>query len=319
MKDKILVTLSNFGKFCSKSIDKLKKVSNNIVYLSKKEKMDKALLKKHLSNTKYYLAGTELINEDLLKGSNNLKLIARGGIGYDSVDLKYTKKRKIIVTNTPGIASQSVSELSLAFLMIYLRDIKDYDTALKKKKWHPKINHTASELKIGIIGVGNIGSKFLKFIKPLGFKKIYLNDIKKNIKYSRNKIISYRSKEYIFKNCNIISLHVPLTIKTMKLVNSKILKKMLPNSAIINTSRGEVLDEKCIENLFKSGNKKNIKFFLDVFWDEPYSGKLLMEKNVYLTPHIGSMTRSSRIQMDRIASDEIYNYHFKKIVRNRVN
>ena len=131
---------------------------------------------------------SKLLHQNLIRNSKKLKLIARGGIGYDNVDLKFAQSRKIIVTNTPNIAAQSVSELTLSFLTLYLRDICRYNYEIKNKIWKPRIHPTAPEMNIGIIGFGNIGKNFFKFIKHMNFKNIYINDLKKNKKIEKKKI-----------------------------------------------------------------------------------------------------------------------------------
>jgi len=315
LKIKILITLDHFGKFSKEPLIRLSKISNQIIFLEEKDKNNHKILKEVLKDTDYYIAGTERIDKNILESAEKLKIICRGGIGYDSVDLLESKKRNIIVTNTPNIAAQSVSELALSFLTLRLRNILQYNYQIKSMAWRPKINLTALDLNIGIIGVGNIGRKFLNFIKPLNFKNIYLNDVRP-IKFHEKKM-QWKSKNFIYKNCDIISLHIPLNNKTKNLINKKIFKIMKKDLAIINTSRGGIVNESDLHNFLKKNN--NASAYMDVFDKEPIKGPLIKLNNIFMTPHIGSMTKQSRIIMDSIAVDELLRFHRNKKVKFKVN
>jgi len=309
---KILVTLNKFGEYSKEAKQKLKKISKKIIYLNENKILNKNLIY-HIKDADYYLAGIEKIDKKLLSCAKNLKIIARGGIGYNNIDLNYSKKKNISITNTPKIASNSVCNLVLAFVFLRLRNIINYTSDIKNKKWKPIINDEPSMLNIGIIGVGNIGSKLIKKIKFLNFKNIFVNDIKKkNITG-----VQWKSKNYLYKNCDIISINTPLTNKTNNLFNAKTFKKLKKNCTIINTARGEIINEDDLYNFLKKNQKAQV--FLDTFIKEPYLGKLTKLKNAYFTPHIGSMTKQSRCEMDTIAANEIYRFNYKKKLKHKVN
>ena len=165
----------------------------------------------------------------------------------------------------------------------------------KKKIWKRFEHQEISNISVGIIGLGRIGTRVLKLLNKLPFKRIYANDIDtKRYEYFNTKII-YCSKDKLFKNADVISLHVPLTKQTKNLLNKKNLLKFKKGSCIVNTSRGEVINEKDLYNLLIKNYFSNIA--LDVTCKEPYSGPLLKFDNLMITPHNSSMSFQSRARM----------------------
>ncbi len=168
-------------------------------------------------------------------------------------------------------------------------------------------------LKIGIIGLGRIGSGLADKLLKIGCKKIFYNDLKKK---KTNTNIFFKSKAYIFRNCDLLCLTLPETIKSRNLLNKKIFKKMKKNSFIINTSRGELINEKDLLDFLNKGYFSGIA--LDVFNNEPYRGKLIEFNRCILTPHIGSHTIDCRNKMELEATKDVINFFKKKPINNKV-
>ena len=221
------------------------------------------------------------VTQEVIDKGHNLKVIGRVGSGLDNIELKEAKKRKIAIVNSPESNSEAVTELTLALILSLLRKLSLAYSSMNSGLWLKK-DLKGEELegrKVGVVGFGHIGKRITKILTAFGAKVDY---------YSRTK--KTNSLKYIFKHSDIISVHLPLTNETKNFVNNKLLSLMKPNSFLVNTSRGGVIEEKI---LFKMLQEKRIAgAALDVFWQEPLPPGSPWRKlpNVILTPHIAAST-----------------------------
>jgi D-3-phosphoglycerate dehydrogenase len=231
------------------------------------------------------------VNDELLENAKNLKVVARAGVGLDNVDVEACKKRKIEVINTPSASSNAVAELTIGFLFAICRKIPYADSTMKAKKWAKKelLGFELEGKTLGIIGLGRIGSLVAKKARALGMNIIYFD------KGKDDQIGKKVDLDELLKTSDFISLHLPLTNETRHIINANSFSKVKKTAAIINTGRGELIDEDALYNALKSGQ---IAFAaLDVYSTEPYSGKLCELSNVILTPHIGGNTAEAQIRI----------------------
>lgn len=302
----VYVSITPFNKN-NKYISQLILLGCKIRYNNTGKKITSNLLKKELINCNFLIAGTETLTENELSSAKNLKLIARAGVGIDSVDQKYLKKKGISLTNVQKGINESVAQLVVSYILQDLRDINLHNKEIKKGLWRRRIGSNISEKKIGIIGYGNIGKLLSNYLSFLGNKNIYINDVDKAVKYKVSNKYYWSTKNFIFKNCDIISLHVDLNYSSKNLINKKSLEKFKKNSILINTSRGNVINEKDLINHLKKN--KSFKAYLDVFSNEPIKNSELKSlNNAFLTPHIGSMTSKSREIMENSSLKSVINY-----------
>ena len=179
-----------------------------------------------------------------------------------------------------------------------IKKIIEFDKNIKTKKWKKQTTKLLSNKKIGIIGLGKIGKKIYKLLKPFKLKYFYNDEIRYDYLD-----IKFKSIKELFKICDVITIHLPLNKKTNKIINKKIFIQSNPNIILINTSRGEVINEMDLVN-FLLKNKKAFAA-LDVFQKEPYVGKLQKLQNIILTPHVGGYSQELRSQMENEAIDKI--------------
>lgn len=314
-ENKILISAYPFG-YEKKTFEILKKNKIDYELYQSSHLPNSKQLVKLLKNKNGIIAGTEIISKNVLKKLPNLKIISRVGIGLDSVDLNYAKKKNIAVTYTPDAPSASVAELTIGFIFDLLRGIAISNMNVKNKKWDRYLGGDLSKTKIGIIGAGRIGKKVIGFCEKLKFEKIFFNDINLEKKKISRKNIFFKSKKYILKNSDIISIHVPFSSSTINMIDKKELKIMKKDVCIINTSRGGIVNEVALLKFLKKGLIKGVA--LDVFTKEPYYGELINHKNCILTPHIGSMSLESRKKMEIQSVENIVNFFMKKKIKNRV-
>ena len=246
----------------------------------------------------------ELIDEAIKGG--NLKLIIRGGVGLDNIDVKYAEQNGIKVRNTPNASSSSVAEIILAHMFSLARFLNQSNITMKAGLWKKK-DYVGVELEgktLGIIGMGRIGSELAKKCTALGMKIIYfdLMDIK-------NIDNNYRKVEFdeLLRESDFISINIS---GTKSIIGSEELKKVKKGVFIINTSRGKALDEEAIITSLNDGTLGGVG--LDVFLEEPSKNlELINHPKVSLTPHIGASTKEAQMKIGEevinIIKEEMYN------------
>ena len=293
--DKIGVVAFPFKLSFKQKILLKKKFKIKLKYFNIRKEKNNKYLRYFLKDCSGVIAGTEKYNKELLASLKNLKAIFRVGIGIDNIDLNYSKKKKIMVFNTPEAPSVSAAEYAVTLILDSIKGCTFSNNLTKKNKWERYEHNEFSNISIGIIGLGRIGSRVLDLLVKLPFKKIYANDIDKKKLIKKNIKVKYCSKNYLLKKSNILTLHVPLTKKTKNFINKNSLSKLKFGSCIVNTSRGEVINEKDLLLFFKKKYFGNV--MLDVTQQEPYSGPLLKFDNCIITPHNASMSNESRRKM----------------------
>ena len=232
------------------------------------------------------------INKELLDKFSNLKLIASMTTGFDHIDLEECKNRNIIVSNVPSYSNESVAEHAMALLFTISKRIHICNQELEKCSIDmPKL--MGFELKnkiVGLIGTGSIGLHMAKLCKGVGMKVIAF-DIHKNEDVAETVGFEYVELDKLFRESNIISLHVPLNEHTKHILNKEQFNVMKQGVVIINTSRGELINS---EALLEALDSEKIDFAgLDVFEDEDFvckspnsiSRKIMTHKKVVATPH----------------------------------
>ena len=248
------------------------------------------------------IAGTEPITAKVMESAPNLKHISRVGVGLDNVDLVAAEKRGIKVSYTPDAPAPAVAELTIGLMLSLLRNIHVANAAMHQGKWNRYFGRRIAEVTIGVIGVGRIGARVLRRTQGFGTPKLLVNDVLPTLELNREFKLEWVSKDIIFKQADLISLHVPLTLKTKGLVGVKELGMMKPDAFLINTSRGGVVDEKALYHALKEN--KIAGAAIDVFEKEPYQGPLAELGNCLLTSHMGSMSLDCRTRMEIEATEE---------------
>ena len=253
---------------------------------------------------------TEKIDKEVIDNMPNCRIIANYAVGYNNIDIEYAKKKKIIVTNTPDVLTESTADLTMALVLACARRLSEGEKLVRSGKfkgWKPLLL-LGMELKnktFGILGAGRIGSAVSKRAKSFGTNIIY-NDNSKNPKLEREMNAKKVSLTDLLKNSDILSLHLPLNEKTYHYLNKDRLNQLKKNSILINTTRGEIIDEKALIKLLKKN--KFMAVGLDVFENEPdLNPELLKFPNVLVMPHLGSATEEARNGMAELAARNVIN------------
>ena len=254
---------------------------------------------------------TDKIDAEIMDaGLPTLKIIANFAVGFDNVDLEAAKQRNILVSNTPGVLTNTVAEHTFALMLAIAHRISEGDRFSRAglyKAWGPQLllGTDVSGKVLGIVGLGRIGSKVAEHaVRGFGMKVLY-TDVKPSPEFEKEYGAVFVEKlEELLPQCDFVSIHVPLLDSTRHLFNEERLKMMKPAAYLINTSRGAVIDEKALAEALAGGVIKGAA--IDVFEFEPaIAPELKQLENVIITPHIASATEETRNKMAELAAFNI--------------
>jgi len=265
---------------------------------------------------------TDNINKEVINSEPKLKMIANYAVGYNNIDIDAATQKKIPVSNTPDVLTDTTAEMAWALLFSVSRRIVEGDKFTRKGKykgWDPMLmlGQDISNKTLGIIGTGRIGSAF--GLKSKGFKmNVLYFDEKINETLEKELNAKKVEKSELIKQSDFISIHLPLNKSTFHFIGTKELKNMKNNAILINTSRGPIIDEIALTKALK--DKWIFGAGLDVYENEPnINPKLLNLNNVVIQPHSASATFQTRSNMSIIAAKNMIEGLTGKIPTNCVN
>ena len=291
----IFIATTSFSTQSEKPLALLKSNNLQIVSNNKGRKLKSNELIRELFGIDGVIAGTEEYTKIVLNELSQLKVISRLGVGLDNIDLETAKRIGIKISRTKTTPAPAVVELSLSLMLDISRKITNQNNDVKNGVWNKKMGSLLQEKTLGIIGLGTIGKSLVKLVKGFNFR-ILAFDLFHDEKFAKEHKVNYCDIDTLLTQSDIISIHLNLTAETKGMMNKERLYKMKPESILINTSRGEIIDEKALYRSLKE--KKILGAGLDVFKQEPYTGPLVELDNVVLTPHIGAYAKELRIQME---------------------
>lgn len=275
--------------------------------LSKKE-LIKVLKKKPYDAVLCLL--TDKIDGEIFSAVPSAKIFANYAVGFDNINLKDAKEKNVVITNTPGVLTETVAEHAFALMLAIAHRIAEADKFTKDGKykgWGPMLllGNDLSHKTLGIVGLGRIGLRVAHHAVKGFDMKVFYYDVNRNEDFERELGAIYKNNvEDVLRESDFVSIHVPLLDSTKHLINKERLNMMKPTSYLINTSRGPIIDEKELVDALK--NKKIKGAAIDVFENEPeLSPGLEKLDNVILTPHIASATEETRSKMAEIAAENI--------------
>ncbi len=264
---------------------------------------------------------TDKIDREVIDSAPELKVIGNYAVGYNNIDVEYTKKKGIVVVNTPGVLTDATADLTFALLLSAARRVVEGDKFMREGKfkgWAPMLllGKDIWGATIGIIGAGRIGQAVAQRAKGFHMKILYYSRRRK-IDFERETDAKFVSLETLLKEADFITIHTPLTKETYHLLGEREFRMMKEGAILINTSRGEVVDENAMLKALKSG--KLFAAGLDVFHGEPHVNPELFElTNVVLTPHIGSATETTRRKMAMMVCSDVLRVLCGEEPENRV-
>lgn len=264
---------------------------------------------------------TDTIGPDVTNVAPKLKIVSNYAVGYNNIAVQELNEAGVVVTNTPGVLTDTVAEYSAALILAVAKRIPEADCftrAGKYEGWAPQL-FLGSDLMgktLGIIGAGRIGSGVARRMSQgFGMRVVY-NDISSCEPMEDDAGAEYREKlEDLLRESDVVSIHVPLSPDTKHLINAERLAQMKSSAYLVNTSRGAVVDEAALVEALKNGTIRGAG--LDVFEDEPRFKPGLAElDNVVLTPHIASGSEETRGKMSELVAININEFFLGREVPN---
>lgn len=246
------------------------------------------------------------ITKDVIDSAIKAKIIARVGVGLDNIDVNEAQKRGIEVINAGEASVNAVSELVMGFMFALSRNIPIANNATKEGKWIKK-DLMGGELKgkyLGIIGLGKIGRNVARLARGLRMNLIGYDVVPIDKNFTQEVSLITTDLKTLLESSDFITCHVPFTEETKHLINKEMLSKMKKDAFLINTSRGEVIDEQALVDCLK--NKRIGGAALDVYEVEPPTNRELLElDNIICTPHVAAQTREGQELASTVIGEKI--------------
>ncbi len=256
---------------------------------------DKAQLLSAVSDANAMIVRSDVIDKSVITAANDLKIVVRAGAGYDTIDTDYAKTKGVIVENTPGQNANAVAELVFGLLVFAVRNF-----------YNGKSGSELKGKKLGILAFGNVGRNVARIAKGFGME-VYAFD-----EYCLAKVIeeagvhAVKSRDELFKQCDIVSLHIPATPETQKSINYDVVNLMKKGGILVNTARKEVIDEAGLLRLM--GEREDLKFITDIMPDatEEFAK---FEGRYFTTPKkMGAQTAEANINAGIAAARQINSF-----------
>jgi D-3-phosphoglycerate dehydrogenase len=250
---------------------------------------------------------TDHFTAEVINALPKLRVIANVAVGFDNIDLEAATNRNVIVTNTPGVLTETTADFAFALLMAAARRVAEADRFLRAGRWREwnvdlLCGHDVHGSTLGLIGMGRIGQSVARRAHGFQMRVLYHDATRQDSQSEKELGIEFVPLETLLRESDYISVHVPLLPETEKLIGAGELAQMKKTAILINTSRGPVIDEKALAEALASGTIAAAG--LDVFEREPeVEPKLLTLENVVLAPHIASASTETRKKMCRMAAE----------------
>jgi D-3-phosphoglycerate dehydrogenase len=245
------------------------------------------------------------VTKDYIDSAPNLKLVIRGGVGLDNVDLEYAKEKGIIVHNTAMASAIAVAELAFTLMISITNHVTWADRTMHEGQWLKKeMKRTELYKKIlGIIGLGRIGTELAKRAQAFGMEIVAYDPYIESSEYAE----MLPDLKSVLNISDYISLHLPLTDETNGLINKEILNEFKDGAYLVNTGRGKTIVEKDVADALKSGKLK--AYGNDVWYSDPPENSVLLEApNVIAIPHLGASTKENLLRIGDIIEALIEEY-----------
>jgi glyoxylate reductase len=259
-----------------------------------------AELKSPRPDVEVLIVANEPVPLELLPG---LRLVANYSVGYDRLGIDELARRGVAVSNTPGVLSAATADLTFGLILATRRRIVEGDALVRAGEWRSEwangiVAEEVTGSTLGIVGLGRIGQAVARRAQGFELRVLYAQRTR-----AETDLAEYRELDALLGESDIVSIHTPLTPETRGLIDARRLALLGDGACLVNTARGEIVDEDALVAELVSGR---LRAGLDVFAHEPaVPAELLALPNVVLTPHLGSATRQTREAMTRIVVDNI--------------
>ncbi len=299
----VLVTATSYGRSDPRLKTELETAVGRVTYNTTGKPLTSAQLQALLPDVDGFIAGLDEIDAAAIAAARCLRVIARYGVGINNVDLAAARAQGVVVTNTPGANSAAVAELTIGLLLNLLRPIQRAAAETRQGGW-PRLNGVSLVGKtVGLVGLGAIGKEVAR--RLAGFDcAVVAHDVVADADFARRHAVTLVTLADLLAQSDIVSLHLPVLPETRQMVNAAFLQQMKPGAYLINTSRGELVDEMALLDALVNGRLAGAA--LDAFQQEPpgADNPLLALPQVIATPHMGAHSDGATNAMGRMALDD---------------
>jgi glyoxylate reductase len=254
-------------------------------------------------------ASSPRVDASLLEAFPHVRLIASYGVGTDHIDLSAVSRHGVTVTNTAGVVEAPTAELTMGLMIGLLRRLREGDAIIRGGGWkQPGVDSMLGQglagSRLGIIGLGGIGREVARLAHAFGMNVFYTQRHRLDASVESQLGVGYLEFSELLATADVVSLHCPLTPETHHLIDANALDRMRQGAFLINASRGPVVDEAALAHALKARSIAGAA--LDVYEREPeVTTDLLTLDNVFLSPHLGTSTRTAREEMSRVLVEQI--------------
>lgn len=302
-RSRILISVAGFGRASPAPLDRLITAGCDVIPNPKGVRLSEDDMMRLVADIDAIIAGTEPLTARVLDAAPRLKVIARRGVGYDSVDIAAATARGIPVATTVGALSEAVADHAFGLLLAAARQIAQLDRTIKAGRWERSTATDVHGKTLGIIGLGAIGRAVARRAAGFGMR-VLAYEIAPDRAAAASLGIALCDLDTVLAESDFVTLHVPLTPATRHLIGEATLRKMRPSAFLINTSRGDVVDEAALLRALREGRLAGAG--LDVFHDEPVRDQELVGLDrVVATPHVASHTRETLARMEQMCADAV--------------
>lgn len=290
---KVVITPRGFARYGLQEITKMEKEGFEVDYNDTGKQYSHEEFLQHIQDTDAIIVGVDRLDAETLAQCPQLKVICKFGVGVDNIDLSYAEKHGIVVKRCIGTNSRAVAEHVLAMIFDHAKNLTTSINEVRDGHWNKRTGSEVAGKSLGILGFGRIGKYLAQYAKGLQMQ-VYVSDAveidpEEALKYG----VCVEDADKLFEHCDYVSIHVPLTEETRGLVSKSLLSTMEKDSCLINTARGELVDQEALLEALEKGVIEAAYF--DVFDPEPpqEESPLLRCPNFYLTPHVAARTEES--------------------------
>ncbi len=305
MKKKIFISLSTFAEYDDAPLKLLEESGLPYFVNPLGRRLNREEIIEMGGDCEGVIAGVEPYDDFVLDRMPNLRCISRCGVGIDNISVEKAKEKGIEIRNTPDVVIQPVAELTVAMIFDLLKKLSYHTTLLKSKRWEKKPGFLLAGKKVGVLGLGRIGKRVAEIMIKLN-TEVYGTDLYPDTKWAESFGVKIVPLGELLRQIDILSIHLSMIKDKPLYFGESEIRSMKRGAILVNTARGQIIDEMALYNALKDKHLDGAA--LDVFPEEPYKGKLCELDNIILTPHIATLTKESRVQMEVEATLNLTNF-----------
>lgn len=299
----VLISSRTFGPYCPEAVQRLRDADCELIPNEMGRGFTEQEIRERICDIDALIAGSEPLTASVLEAANRLKIIARHGVGFENVDLVAAKARGIPVALAGGTISESVADMAMALLLALARHIPQSNASVHQGHWKNIVGVELRGKTLGIIGLGQIGKEVCQRARGFGMSLVAY-DPYHDEQFAQTWGVRYLALEELLATSDFISLHTLVTPETRHIINTNTLTLMKSGAYLINTARGELIDEKALTEALR--NKRIAGAACDVFEHEPpTNSELLTLDNFIATPHSASQTYEGLRRCGEVTAENV--------------